>query len=362
MTGTNPQPTPRRLRRVLTWLLVLVLLLIIGGGAVAWFGWNYWQNMLGPVMANGADHIITIPRGASSAQIGIILQENGIINSSLVFRLHLRFNELDGKIQAGNYVLNPSMTMEQVVHKLLTGDAVFETVRFTIPEGLFLKNIAGRLESLGLVDGDRFLSLADNLEMWDFWFVEQIPAGLEHPLEGYLYPDTYEIFADEEDKEYTIIRSMLKQFEREFSDEWRQRAAEMGMTVHEVVTMASIVEKEAIVAHERAKIAGVFYNRLDAELWPRRVLESCATVNYVLGDFSNRPTLAELEISSPYNTYINSGLPPGPIAAPGRGSLEAALYPYREKPYLYFRAKDDGSGEHNFNLTFSAHQRNEAGN
>lgn len=362
MVASNPQTAPRRIKRALTWLLVLVLVVAAGGGAAVWLAWNYWQDMLAPVTDNGQDHIVTIPRGATSTQIGDILQEAGIINSGLVFRFYLRYHELDGRIQAGDYVLNPSMTMVQVVNKLLAGDAVFETVRFTVPEGLFLTDIAARLERQGLVDAERFLELAGNLDLWDYWFVQQIPEGLEFPLEGYLYPDTYEIFADEADREYTIISSMLRQFSRVFNDEWRQRAEEMGMTVHEIVTMASIVEKEAVVAHERAKIAGVFYNRLDPELWPRRVLESCATVNYVLGDFSYRPSLAELEVDSPYNTYRNPGLPPGPIAAPGRGALEAALYPDREKPYLFFRAKDDGSGEHNFNFTFSAHQRNESGN
>ena len=362
MKKKSPRTGRQKLRLFFTWVLVSVVLLAMAGGATAWFGWSYWQDMKSPVALEGDDYIITIPRGASSARIGEILEEAGIINSALVFRLHLRFNELDGKIQAGDYVLSPIMSMEEVIDKLLRGDVILETVRFTIPEGLFITDIAQRLEGRGLVDAQRFIDMAGNLELWDYWFIEQIPPGLEHPLEGYLFPETYEVFVDTEDMEYVIINLMLRQFNRVFIQEWRDRVVEMEMTVHEIVTMASIVEKEAIVPHEQAKIAGVFYNRLDRNLWPRRVLESCATVNYVLGTFSRGPTLAELEIDSPYNTYRNSGLPPGPIASPGRGALEAALYPDREKPYLYFRAKGDGSGEHNFNFTFSQHQRNESGN
>ncbi len=362
MKQKTPRTGMQKLRLVLTWALVFVLVLALAGGTAAWLGLSYWEDMKAPVAAEGDDYIITIPRGASSSRIGEILEEAGIINSALVFRFHLRFNDLDGKIQAGNYVLSPVMSMEEVIEKLLKGDAVFETVRFTVPEGLFLTDIATRLEDRGLVDAQRFIQLANDLDLWDYWFIDEIPPGLDYPLEGYLFPNTYEVFADVEDMEKEIIRLMLRQFDRVFTQEWRDRAEEMGMTVHEIVTMASIVEKEAVVAHEQAKIAGVFYNRLDRDLWPRRVLESCATVNYVLGTFSRQPTLIELEIDSPYNTYRNPGLPPGPIAAPGRGALEAALYPDREKPYLYFRAKGDGSGEHNFNFTFSQHQRNESGN
>lgn len=336
-------------------LLILFLVLLVVAGGAAWYGWNWIQLMLQPVSAQEDQILVTIPRGAASARVGRILEDAGLIHDSTVFRLWLRHYQLGGKIQAGDYILSPSQSLSEIVDKLVAGEVHRETLRFTIPEGLFITDIAVRLADRGIVDEERFLELVSDLSLWqDYWFVQQLPSGQQVPLEGYLFPETYEIFAAEENREELVIRLMLNQFDKVFTQEMREQAEVMGMSVHQVVTLASIVEKEAIVNHERPVIAGVFLNRLDRPM----LLQSCATVNYILGDFTIRNlSKAQMAIPSPYNTYVTRGLPPGPIAGPGQASLRAVLWP-EETDYYFFVAKDDGSSEHYFGRTFAEHQAN----
>lgn len=355
MQTVKTQPARRKIFPLLLKVFaisVLVLLLVAGGAA--WFGWTQVQAMLEPVSDSEQQVLVNIPAGATSADIGGILEEAELIHNGIAFRFWLRYHELDGKIQAGDYILSPSMSLEEIADKLIKGQVHRETIKFTIPEGLYIPDIAARLEKLGLVDREVFMELLEDVDRWDYWFLQGIPDNVDRPLEGYLFPDTYEMNANEENKEERIISLMLSRFNQVFSQEWRDRAEEHDMPVHEVVTLASIVEREVLVDHERALVAGVFFNRLAK----REPLGSCATVNYILGDFSIRYlTTAQTRTPSPYNTYINRGLPPGPIGSPGRSSLEAVLWP-EETKYLFFVAKDDGSGEHYFAVTNAEHEAN----
>lgn len=332
--------------------LALFLILIVATGGAAWYGWTWLQSMLQPVSAQEDHFLVTIPKGATSAKVGRILEEAGLIHNGTVFRYWLRHYELDGKIQAGDYILSPSQSLNEIVDKLVAGEVHRETLRFTIPEGLFVTDIAARLAERGIVDEERFLELASDLSLWqDYWFIQELPPDQQVPLEGYLFPDTYEIFVAEEDREELIIDLMLKQFKKVFTQEMREQAQAMDFTVHQVVTLASIVEKEAVVHHERPIIAGVFLNRLERPM----LLQSCATVNYILQDFTIRNLSKEqMAIPSPYNTYVTQGLPPGPIAAPGQASLRAVLWP-EETEYYFFVAKDNGSSEHYFGKTYDDH-------
>lgn len=352
---TNPIPQVRKRPSFLKIFLIVLMVLLVVGAGTAYFGWTWYQAQLQPVSDSPQQILVNVPQGASSAAVGEILAEAGVINNSTVFRIWLRYQELDGKIQAGEYVLNPAQSLAEIVDKLVQGDVHREILRFTIPEGLFLTDIAARLAEQEIVDEERFLELVADTSLWqDYWFVQELPEGMETPLEGYLFPETYEIDAQVEDREELIIAKLLNQFEKVFTQEMRERAEELDMTVHEVVTLASIVEKEAVVNHERPLIAGVFHNRLGISM----PLQSCATVNYVLGDFSIRYLSDEqLKTPSPYNTYQNQGLPPGPIAGAGRSAIESVLWP-EETGYHFFVAKDDGSGEHYFADTFAEHQRN----
>ena len=360
MQSVNNQPVQQTKKKTSFFkvFMVTMLVLLIAAGTGAWFGWTKVQAMLEPVSI-GTDRqvLVNVPRGATTTSIGHLLEEAGLIHNSTAFRLWLRYYELDGQIQAGDYILSPALNLSEIVDKLVRGDVHRDTLRFTVPEGLFITDIASRLAEQGIVDEERFLELITDLSLWqDYWFVQEIPEGLEMPLEGYLFPETYEIFAVTENREELVISLMLRQFDRVFTQEMRAQAEEMEMTVHEVMTLASIVEKEAVVSKERPLIAGVFHNRLRI----REPLGSCATVNYILGDFSIRYlTTAQTRIPSPYNTYINQGLPPGPISGSGRAAIEATLWP-EDTSYIFFVAKDDGSGEHYFGHTNAEHEANKA--
>jgi UPF0755 protein len=223
------------------------------------------------------------------------------------------------------------------------------TTRFTIPEGYDIARTIDVLESKGLINRETFLKeIAEG--QFDYWFLEDAPEG-ENRLEGYLYPETYEIFTNA--TEYDIINKMLSQFGKLFTEEDYQRAQELGMTINQVITLASIIEREAVVSVDRPIISGVFYNRLKIGM----PLQSCATVQYILGEQKPVLSTADTQIESPYNTYIISGLPPAPICSPGIESINAALWP-TETDYLYFLAKGDGS--HVFSITYQEHLRNKA--
>lgn len=347
------EPTVKKRRGWRIFLTILLVFILVVGGA-AWYGWTWFQDKLTPVGESGRPIIITIPKGASSANVGNILYDAGLIRNSTVFRLWMRHEKLDNKIQAGDYILNDSLSLSDIASMLVKGEVHRDTIRFTIPEGLFVEDIAARLASKGIVDKDKFLQAAADLGLWqDFWFVQELPPDLETPLEGYLFPETYEIFANAENKEELVIAIMLHQFDKVFGAEMRAEVQATGKSVHEIVTMASIVEKEAVSGKERSLIAGVFYNRLRQPM----ALQSCATVNYIIKDFSIRDITPYKDNPSKYNTYKYRGLPPGPIASPGEASLAAAVWP-EDTQYLYFVAKDDGSGEHYFAKTYNEHIKN----
>ena len=355
MQNTDKVLREKKKPRVWKIILTVFTILCVAAAGVVWYGWTWLQNQLTPTGDSQHPVLITVPKGATSARVGEILYDAGLIHNSLVFRFWLRHHELDGKLQAGDYILSESLSLSEIADKLVKGDVHLETLRFTIPEGLFLEDIAARLAAKGLVDRDRFMALAGDLSIWqDYWFIDEIPAGLEAPLEGYLFPETYEIFAKAENREELIIAIMLRQFDKVFTAEMRSKVQDMGLSVHQVVTLASIVEKEAVSDTERPLIAGVFYNRLLKKNMP---LQSCATINYIIKDFSIRNIDPYKDDPSLYNTYKYSGLPPGPIAGPGRAALEAAVSP-QDSDYLYFVAKDDGSGEHYFAKTYAEHIKN----
>ncbi|HCX78973.1 MAG TPA: endolytic transglycosylase MltG [Firmicutes bacterium] len=354
MENTDKVPAEKKKRPALKIALIVFVILFIAAAGAACYGWTWLQNQLSPAGDSDRPILITVPKGATSAGVGNILYEAGLIRNSIVFRFWLRHYELDGKIQAGDYILSESLSLSEIADKLVKGDVHRDTIRFTIPEGLFLEDIAARLADKGIVDKERFLELAADLSLWqDYWFVREMPEGLEVPLEGYLFPNTYEILGKAENREELIIAIMLRQFDKVFTEEMRSGAEALGISVHEAVTLASIVEKEAVSGKERPLIAGVFFNRLGIKM----PLQSCATVNYILKDFSIRDISPYKKDPSPYNTYLYGGLPPGPIAGPGRAALEAVIWP-EESDYLYFVAKDDGSDEHYFAKTYAEHIKN----
>lgn len=288
---------------------------------------------------------IVIPKGSGLKSIAGILEEENLIKDSLIFELYCKLNDKSDNIKAGKYSIKTSMSVPEIVEAISnSGNAIVDTVKFTIPEGYKQDQIVEKLSSLGVVSREEIEAALDS-KKYNYDFIGQIPDR-EKKLEGYLFPDTYEIYKDATAED--IIDKLLGRFNKVFTEEYRNRAKEMGMTVDQVVVLASIIEREAKLDNERNTISAVFQNRLKKNM----LLQSCATVQYLFKEQKEVLTYKDLEIKSPYNTYINIGLPPGPIASPGLKSIEAALYP-EDTDYLYFVARNDGS--HIFTKTYSEH-------
>ena len=271
---------------------------------------------------------VHISRGTSAQQIGYLLERENLIRSAAVFSWTVRLKGLSQQLEAGTYWLDGSRSTEEVIEDLLR--APIQTRRITIPEGLTRHEIASQLQASGLIDSAQFIADTENPKQ-----IRQL--GIEaSTLEGYLFPETY--FFDIETDEGRIITAMVEEFHRVFTDSLSARLEELGFSLHQAITLASIVEREAAIAEERPIISGVFHRRLKLN----RRLESCATVEYALGVHKKRLTNADLHVKSPFNTYRHIGLPPGPIGNPGQASILATLYP-SETEYLYFVARGDGT-------------------
>jgi len=320
--------------------LFFILLLSLAAG---YFYYGIGLNAVST--SEGADiKEIVVPKGSSVKSIAKMLENESVIKDKLVFELYCIVNKKAEKIKAGKYSISNSMNVSEIVDIMASGKAVIDTVKFTIPEGYNLNQIVEKIDSLGVVSQES-IQAALEAEVYKYDFIGQIPER-ERKLEGYLFPDTYEIYRDTTAQ--AIIDKLLGRFDSVFTEKFRNRAKELNMTIDQVVTLASIIEREAKLDSERKTISAVFHNRLKKNM----MLQSCATVQYLLKEQKEVLIYKDLEIESPYNTYKHTGLPPGPIASPGLKSIEASLYP-EKVDYLYFVAKQDGS--HIFTKTYSEH-------
>lgn len=305
--------------------------------------------------------VFVVEPGETAGDIALRLEQLGLINDAELFRQLARYHKADSKLEAGRYELRPDMTMEEIIESLQHGR--LEEIAVTVPEGWRAEQIAEMLTEEAGVDDEEFLTLVQGGPFdsaqgrhFDYEFLQDRPSGAT--LEGFLFPDTY--YLPVQPTALDIIERMLSNFDQRFTVEMRQMAMEREMTIYEVVTLASIVEREAVVAEERPVIAGVFLNRLTASM----TLDACPTVQYALGyqedtgQWWKTPLALEevARVNSPYNTYLHQGLPPGPICNPGLASIRAVLEPV-ESDYLYFMAKGDGS--HAFARTFEEHLQNQ---
>ena len=297
--------------------------------------------------------VFAVEPGDTAGDIALRLKRWGLINDAELFRQLAQYEKADSRLEAGRYELRANMTMGEIIEALQHGR--LEEIAVTIPEGWRAEQIAEMLAEEVGVDGEAFLDLVQGRH-FDYEFLQDWPP--EATLEGFLFPDTYNLPV--QPTALDIIGRMLADFDQRFTAEMRQAAAEQEMTIYQVVTLASIVEREAVVAEERPIIAGVFLNRLAEGM----SLESCPTVQYALGyqedadQWWKTPVRLEEfdQVNSPYNTYLHRGLPPGPICSPGLASIQAVLEPV-ETDYLYFLARGDGS--HAFAITFEEHHQNQ---
>lgn len=296
-----------------------------------------------PVLSE-AEHpqqkIVVIPDGATFQQAATLLEGEQLIRSRSAFLLLGKSQEADRRIHPGEYELNAAMAPAEILAKLLAGRVVLHAV--TIPEGYTINQIADVLDEHRITNRAEFLRLTS-----DKSFISTLGISVG-TAEGYLYPDTYRFARPTAAKD--VIKTMVEQLGHVMTPEWKARANDIHLTVHEVLTLASVIEKETGAGEERPHISSVFHNRLRRKI----PLQSDPTVIYGLPSFDGNLHKKDLSHPSPYNTYRWAGLPPGPIANPGAQSIRAALYP-APSAYLYFVSKNDGT--HQFSATLVEHNR-----
>jgi UPF0755 protein len=328
----------------------LGLVVPVAAGLAAWQGWAWWSWATGPVVAGEptADQTvqIQIPPGTPGQQIGQDLEAAGLIRSALAWKLWSRWQARqapEGGFQAGTYALTPTSPMDAIAETIWSGQVI--QTSFTIPEGWKRQQMAAYFEQQGFFPAAEFLAITEQVPRQQYpW----LPDGLPH-LEGFLFPDTYQLPAEGITVE-GVRAIMLDRFEAIALPLYQQTTTDLSLL--EWVTLASIVEKEAVIPDERGVIAGVFTNRLNQNI----PLGADPTVEYGLGitQTPEQPlTWAQVGTPSPYNTYINVGLPPTPIASPGQASLAATLAP-DPTDYLFFVARYDGT--HVFSRTLDEHE------
>jgi len=284
--------------------------------------------------------IVDIRKGIGLREIAKILKTEELIHNELTFELIAKLKESQHKIKAGEYELSPAMNSLEILSKLVRWEECRKT-SFTIPEGYNILQIAEHLSRKGYVNKERFIKLTHDKNFISDLGIDAIS------LEGYLFPETYYIFKGAKEEE--IIRIMVSQLKNVITPEDEEQAKRLGFSFHQVLTLASIIEKETKLAEERHIVSSVFHNRLKENV----PLKSDPTVIYaLLPNFDGNLTKEDLKINSPYNTYQNRGLPPTPIASPGLDAIKAALYP-AAVDYLYFVSMNNG--KHKFSTTLQEH-------
>ncbi|MFQ5456213.1 MAG: endolytic transglycosylase MltG [Nitrospirota bacterium] len=282
--------------------------------------------------------IINISEGTGLRKAANILFKEGLITDSDLFVLWGKIKGIERRLIPGEYDLHSRMLPTEILNMLNSGRVL--QYKVTIPEGVTAKWIGKRLEEKGLADHKRFLRL-----IYDREFIKTLKVDADS-LEGYLFPDTY--FFSRNTKEEEVIKRMVAQFREIYTKRYRERERELNMTQNDIVTLASIIQKEMGTDKEAALISAVFHNRLKKKM----ALQSDPTVIYALPEFNGNLRRVDLKINSPYNTYRKKGLPPGAISNPGKKAIHAALYP-ADVNYLYFVSKNNGT--HKFSRTISEH-------
>ena len=345
------------LRPVLVGLTVLVL--------VAGICITVWNHLYGEFAApvdteDTSGYEFEITSGQSLNRVSANLEEAGLIRSKTVFKYYCDFAGMGQKIQVGTYTLRRDMTMAEIAEQLTAGDGNPLVRNITLIPGENIEEFVAKLVKNGVLEnGDRFLELCRTGEEFkDYYYIADILSGgnasqRKYVLEGYLAPNTYEVYTSADEEE--IIRKLLSQTEAVFPEEYQEQAESLGMTMDQILTLASMVEKEA-KEQDFARVSAVFHNRLRAGM----KLESDVTVHYITGVRRMSLTEEDLNRADAYNTYLYRGLPPGPICNPSPAAIKAALYPDQTlvaEKYLFFCAKEPESGELYFSRTLEEHER-----
>jgi UPF0755 protein len=351
--------------RILTQSLKIITIVMVAVFAIAgsiWF-FDYWQNREPSDV--GRPVVLEITQDDDSGSVADKLTDADMINYGFYFETRMRFEDV--QLRPGVYTLRKGMSVPEIINTI-TVDAVAtgeepadggggdaEVIEVTLIEGQRAEQFGEAIEQAGYPNGQQvFMDALKSPSVRDRWdFLEDMPADAS--LEGFLFPDTYTFTTDYTGED--MVNVLLENFDAKVTQETRDRIADQGMSLYEGITVASIVEREAAVTEERPVIAAVYLNRIDQGM----VLNADPTIQYAVGEPGNwwpAPlTEEQLQIDSPYNTYVYEGLPPTPIANPGIASIQAVGQP-ADVDYLYFFAMQDGSGEHVFATTYEEHQQN----
>ena len=320
--------------------IIILILLLLFIAIFSYFFFRLLRYASTPASHTHKETIVNIPLGQGLGVTAKMLYEAGIVKAPSEFRRLARIKAYDKKIRAGEYLLSPAMSPSEVLDIMAKGKVLLR--KLTIPEGASLRQIAAIVAGTGLVRESDFLKAARNTGLLHENGIDALSP------EGYLFPDTYHFSRNVTPEK--IVSAMIRRFSEVFTPEWKARARDLGFSVHEVVTLASVIEKETGAAFERPMIASVFHNRLKKGMR----LESDPTVIYGIKDFDGNITRKHLNTYTPYNTYRIKGLPLGPIANPGKAALEATLYP-EETQFIFFVSKDGKT--HQFSSNLRDHNR-----
>ena len=331
---------------------------LVGLMSTGWQSLN--QYFLAPMdPADDAAVAVTVSSGSSLSLVSRQLEEKGLVRNSTVFKYYADLMGMGQRIQSGNYEMSRAMSAADLLERLVSGDGRPKTLRITIIPGWTIENTADYLvENKVFASKDQFLSLCRTGDAFkDVYFVQSVlqqssRKDVTYALEGYLSPNTYEIYTSTDEE--SLIRRLLRQTESVYLTSYEERAEELGFSMSDVFTLASVIEKEA-KTDDFAKVSAVFHNRLKKQM----TLDSDATVKYVSGSVKMALNASDLAVDSPYNTYRRKGLPAGPICNPSMDAVMAALYPdedYVKDQYLYFCSTDPNSGALHFSRTLEEHE------
>jgi UPF0755 protein len=324
----------------ITGLYLVALAACVLLAAVGCLSFEFWLFLRTPGSQVRGTRRVEIPAGTSSLSIAQLLHTEGVVSDSRQFYLLCSLRKAASKLKAGEYAFLPLSTPDEVLDRIVNGRVILH--RVTLPEGSTMRDVAKILSQNGLASEQAIIRLAHDTN-----YINTLELSVPS-LEGYLFPETYNLRKTQDER--SILKAMVRQFRLHYPETWQKRNEELGLSVHDVVTIASLVEKEAAVDSERPFIAAVFLNRLARNM----PLQSDPTTVYDLPGFSGPITWNELKRNSPYNTYLHTGLPAGPICNPGARSIEAVLY-HAKVSYLYFVSNNDGT--HHFSESYDEHRQ-----
>lgn len=333
--------------------LTLLIIALLALSALA----LYIREMTQPMPNSEQAVRVVIPAGSGSAQIAQLLEQQGLIRDARMFSYYLKYKEQGSKFQAGEYEMTPGITLDAIIDMLNKGLIVKEQgIKLTVPEGYTVRQIADKVSQQFGLDPTLFLQTAGQYTGYTAKVFQHIPNNpqLHNKLEGYLFPETYEWKKDIKLEE--LIDAMMLELDKKLAllpKDWQQKMEAQGQSFHQMLTIASLIEREVALDEERPLVSSVIQNRLKKGM----ALQIDATIQYMFDKPKERLFEKDLQLESPYNSYLHPGLPPGPIASPSLASIQAAIYP-ADSNYMFYVTKKDGSKAHLFAETYEQHQQN----